>query len=68
VGEFSRRPCRRKVGFVSRTVGESCGPDFFVGHTLTELEGWSDHALEEVGRLTEAMRYDQETDKYLPVG
>ena len=44
-----------------------CGPDFFAAHTLTELEGWSDHALEEVGRLTEPMRYDRETDKYLPV-
>ena len=44
-----------------------CGPDFFDAHTVTELEKWSDHGLEEVGRLTEPMRYDRETDKYLPV-
>jgi molybdopterin-dependent oxidoreductase alpha subunit len=34
---------------------------------VQELLGWSDHDLEEVGRLTEPMRWDPETDKYLPV-
>jgi len=48
-------------------TSKRCGPDFFAAHTLTELEKWSDHSLEEVGRLTEPMRYDQETDKYRPV-
>jgi molybdopterin-dependent oxidoreductase alpha subunit len=42
-------------------------PDFFASHTLKELESWSDHALEEKGRLTEPMRWDAATDKYLPV-
>src|SRR3954462_11418685 len=49
-------------------TSKRCGPDFFAAHTLTELEEWSDHALEEEGRLTEPMRYDRETDKYLPLG
>ena len=41
--------------------------DFFAAHTVTELLGWSDYALEEQGRLTEPMRYDQASDRYVPV-
>ncbi|WP_103122604.1 FdhF/YdeP family oxidoreductase [Methylopila sp. Yamaguchi] len=41
--------------------------EFFETHTVTELLGWSDYALEEQGRLTEPMRYDPQTDKYEPV-
>ena len=41
--------------------------DFFAEHTLTELEAWSDNALESGGRLTEPMRWDAATDRYLPV-
>ncbi|MGE3663693.1 MAG: FdhF/YdeP family oxidoreductase [Pseudonocardia sp.] len=40
---------------------------FFATHTVTELEGWSDTALEREGRLTEPMRYDAESDRYVPV-
>ncbi|MDB5486186.1 MAG: formate dehydrogenase, partial [Tardiphaga sp.] len=40
---------------------------FFEAHTLTELEGWRDHDLEEIGRLTHPMRWDSATDKYVPV-
>lgn len=40
---------------------------FFDAHTLTELEGWRDHDLEERGRLTHPMRWDRNADKYLPV-
>ncbi|MDP9901299.1 FdhF/YdeP family oxidoreductase [Variovorax ginsengisoli] len=40
---------------------------FFAEHTLTELEGWSDHALEAGGRLTVPMRWDAATDRYLEV-
>jgi molybdopterin-dependent oxidoreductase alpha subunit len=42
-------------------------PDFFERHTLAELERWSDHELESIGRLTEPMRWDAATDRYLPV-
>ncbi len=38
---------------------------FFNQHTLTELESWSDHALENGGRLTVPMRWDAETDRYV---
>jgi len=44
------------------------GPDFFAKHTVTELESWSDHDLEAIGRLTHPMRYDATTDKYIEVG
>ncbi|WP_273454818.1 FdhF/YdeP family oxidoreductase [Nevskia ramosa] len=40
---------------------------FFAGHRLSELETWSDYALEEAGRLTEPLRWDADSDRYLPV-
>ena len=44
-----------------------CSPDFFAEHTVRELGSWSDHALEESGRLTHPLRYDAASDKYVPV-
>jgi molybdopterin-dependent oxidoreductase alpha subunit len=41
--------------------------DFFAAHTVTELTAWTDFALEDAGRLTEPMRYDSSTDKYVPL-
>ena len=41
--------------------------DFFATHTVTELRGWSDYRLEEIGRLTRPMRYDRDIDRYVPV-
>ncbi len=42
-------------------------PEFFAEHSVSELRQWSDHALEEQGRLTHPMRYDAASDKYVPV-
>jgi hypothetical protein len=42
-------------------------PDFFAEHTVAELSGWSDFALEDAGRLTEPMRYDAGSDRYVPL-
>lgn len=42
-------------------------PEFFARHTVSELLGWSDHDLENEGRLTHPMRYDASSDRYLPV-
>ncbi|SDV46171.1 FdhF/YdeP family oxidoreductase [Chitinasiproducens palmae] len=42
-------------------------PGFFDKHTVTDLESWTDHELESIGRLTAPMRYDAATDKYVPV-
>jgi len=41
--------------------------DFFARHTATELQGWSDHALEDAGRLTHPLRYDAQTDHFVPI-
>ncbi|MGW4591075.1 FdhF/YdeP family oxidoreductase [Amycolatopsis thermoflava] len=40
---------------------------FFAEHTVTELAGWTDFALEDQGRLTEPLSYDSETDRYVPI-
>ncbi|WP_245238500.1 FdhF/YdeP family oxidoreductase [Streptomyces sp. MZ04] len=40
---------------------------FFAEHTVSELSRWSDFALEDQGRLTEPMRYDPESDHYVPI-
>ncbi|MBL0966147.1 MAG: formate dehydrogenase, partial [Blastomonas sp.] len=42
-----------------------CTPDFFAQHTVSELRGWTDHDLEQQGRLTHPMRYDAATDRYV---
>jgi len=41
--------------------------EFFAKHTLTELESWLDYSLEEQGRLTEPMRWEAASDKYVAV-
>ncbi|NNG22193.1 FdhF/YdeP family oxidoreductase [Telluria aromaticivorans] len=46
------------------TTSKSIGADFFQQHTVTELEAWDDHRLEDQGRLTVPLRYDAHTDKY----
>jgi molybdopterin-dependent oxidoreductase alpha subunit len=42
-------------------------PEFFAAHTVSELWNWSDFDLENEGRLTHPMTYDQATDRYLPI-
>jgi len=43
-------------------------PGFFAAHSVTEMFGWSDHALEDAGRLTHPLRYDPDTDHFVPLG
>ena len=40
------------------------GPDFFAQHTVTELARYSDHWLEDQGRLTHPLRYNPASDRY----
>ncbi len=40
-------------------------PEFFLQHRVSELQTWSDHDLEEQGRLTAPMRWDPQSDRYL---
>jgi molybdopterin-dependent oxidoreductase alpha subunit len=42
-------------------------PAFFAAHTVNELWTWSDFDLENEGRLTHPMVYDEATDRYLPI-
>ncbi len=42
-------------------------PAFFAQHSVTELYGWHDHDLEDAGRLTNPLRYDPETDHFVPI-
>jgi molybdopterin-dependent oxidoreductase alpha subunit len=42
-------------------------PEVFAAHTVTELLTWSDHALEDLGRLTHPMAYDPVSDRYRPL-
>ncbi|HET6969630.1 MAG TPA: FdhF/YdeP family oxidoreductase, partial [Phenylobacterium sp.] len=42
-------------------------PDLFATTTVGELWTWSDHALEDAGRLTHPMAYDPQGDRYVPV-
>src|SRR3546814_18277995 len=39
-------------------------------HSVTDLWEWSDHALEDAGRLKHPLRYDRSTDRFvtLPCG
>jgi molybdopterin-dependent oxidoreductase alpha subunit len=41
-------------------------PEVFAAHTVTELLTWSDHALEDLGRLTHPMAYDRATIAMCP--
>lgn len=40
---------------------------FFAEHSVTWLNEQSDHWLEKQGRLTEPMRYDAASDRYVPI-
>ncbi|MDP9995246.1 molybdopterin-dependent oxidoreductase alpha subunit [Variovorax boronicumulans] len=42
-------------------------PEVFLRHTVTELLGWSDHDIENLGRLTHPMVYDATTDHYVQI-
>jgi molybdopterin-dependent oxidoreductase alpha subunit len=60
--------CENGVKAVSwEATARRATPAFFAEHTVSELRGWSDYDLENVGRLTEPMRYDSATDRYVAV-
>ncbi|GGJ83479.1 FdhF/YdeP family oxidoreductase [Pseudomonas matsuisoli] len=44
-----------------------CDAEFFARHRVAELLNWSDYDLEQQGRLTQPMRWDAATDRYVPV-
>ena len=42
-------------------------PEYLAMHTVSELWTWNDHELEDIGRLTEPMRYDAASDTFVRV-
>ena len=42
-------------------------PEFFAAHTVSELWTWTDHALENQGRLTHPVMYDRASDRFVPL-
>ncbi len=40
---------------------------FFAEHSVSELKTWSDYQLDQLGRLTQPMKYNASTDHYEPV-
>ena len=49
-------------------TGKRATPALFAENTVSQLWSWTDHALEDAGRLTEPMAYDAGSDRYLPIG
>jgi molybdopterin-dependent oxidoreductase alpha subunit len=49
------------------STAKRIGPTFFASHTVSELWNWSDHDLEDQGRLTDPLIYDAEADTYVPI-
>ncbi len=46
-------------------TSERCTPEFVSRRTVTELRALGDYQLELAGRITEPMRYDRASDKYV---
>nr|WP_298688927.1 FdhF/YdeP family oxidoreductase [uncultured Dongia sp.] len=60
--------CENGVKAVSwEATDKRVTPDFFAQHKVSDLRQWSDHDLENQGRLTHPLRYDATSDRYLPV-
>lgn len=59
---------RRGVKHVTwELTRKQAGQEFFAAHTVSELAGWTDYDLEDAGRLSEPMRYDAPSDRYVPI-
>ncbi|QWW72570.1 FdhF/YdeP family oxidoreductase [Rhizobium sp. WYJ-E13] len=43
------------------------GPDFFAHYPVSQLWTWSDHQLEDAGRLTHPMIYDHDSDRFIAI-
>lgn len=52
---------------VWEATAKRVNPAFFAAHTVSELWAKSDHWLEAQGRVTDPLRYDQASDRYVPV-
>jgi molybdopterin-dependent oxidoreductase alpha subunit len=60
--EFCENGAKSTIWELTR---DRCTPAFFQEHTVAELRQWHDFDLEMVGRLTEPLRYDAASDRYV---
>ncbi len=60
--EFCENGAKATIWDLTR---DRCTADFFAEHTVADLLQWQDYDLEMQGRLTEPLRYDAATDKYV---
>ncbi len=49
------------------STAKRSGPDLFENNTVSELWTWSDHQLEDAGRLTMPLHYNKDRDRYEPI-
>lgn len=60
--------CENGVKAVSaEATDRRVSAEFFATHTVAELMTQDDHALESHGRLTQPMRFDSASDRYMPI-
>lgn len=60
--------CENGVKAVSwEATSRRCGPEFFAAHPVSWLAEQDGYFLERRGRLTHPMRYDADSDRYVPV-
>jgi len=48
-------------------TGKRATPELFAANTVSQLWEWTDHALEDAGRLTHPLAYDADSDHYHPI-
>ena len=51
----------------SETTSRCADAAFFAKYSVTELQSWNGYELEHAGRLSEPLRYDANTDRYVPI-
>jgi molybdopterin-dependent oxidoreductase alpha subunit len=60
--------CENGVKHVAwETTRDTIGREFFATHSVSALSAWTDYDLEKAGRLAEPMRYDADSDHYVPI-
>jgi molybdopterin-dependent oxidoreductase alpha subunit len=51
----------------AEATARRASPEVLGALRVSDLEGWTDQALEDLGRLTHPMRWDEASDTYVPV-
>lgn len=49
------------------STAKRVGPSFFADNSVSDLWHWTDHKLEDAGRLTHPLVYDRDSDRYVPI-